>query len=230
MTREVEGYLRCGDPREGFAWLVCGDCDHHRLVPFTCKGRGFCPSCGGRRMADRAARWVDTLLPRVAVRQVVVTVREGRVIRVRDLEKSLDFYTRILGMKVLRQKEYPGGKFTNTFVGYGPEDSNPAIELTHNWDQEELYDKGNGFGHIAIEGPCVYEACDRLRADGVKIFIGEEAGYDVFGDYSVITAPYTQGNRTLGVLGVIGPTRMAYERVIPMVDVTAKMLSAALSR
>jgi hypothetical protein len=74
VTREVEGYLRCGDPREGFAWLVCGDCDHHRLIPFTCKGRGFCPSCGGRRMADRAARWVDTLLPRVAVRQVVVTV------------------------------------------------------------------------------------------------------------------------------------------------------------
>lgn len=68
------------------------------------------------------------------------------------------------------------------------------------------------------------------RAQGVQIFIGEEAGYDVFGDYSVVTAPYAQGSRTLGVLGVIGPTRMAYERVIPMVDVTAKMLSAALSR
>lgn len=68
------------------------------------------------------------------------------------------------------------------------------------------------------------------RAEGVQIFIGEEAGYDVFGDYSVVTAPYAQGSRTLGVLGVIGPTRMAYERVIPMVDVTARMLSAALSR
>ena len=68
------------------------------------------------------------------------------------------------------------------------------------------------------------------RADGVQIFIGEEAGYDVFGDFSVITAPYAQGSQTLGVLGVIGPTRMAYERVIPMVDVTARMLSAALSR
>jgi heat-inducible transcriptional repressor len=68
------------------------------------------------------------------------------------------------------------------------------------------------------------------RAQGVQIFIGEEAGYDVFGDYSVVTAPYAQGSRTLGVLGVIGPTRMAYERVIPMVDVTARMLSAALSR
>ena len=67
------------------------------------------------------------------------------------------------------------------------------------------------------------------RADGVQIFIGEEAGYEVFGDYSVVTAPYSDGARTLGVLGVIGPTRMAYERVIPIVDVTAKMLSSALS-
>tara|TARA_R110002110_G_scaffold415748_1_gene654871 strand:+ start:113493 stop:114527 length:1035 start_codon:yes stop_codon:yes gene_type:complete len=67
------------------------------------------------------------------------------------------------------------------------------------------------------------------RAQGVQIFIGEEAGYEVFGDYSVITAPYYDGVRNLGVLGVIGPTRMAYERVIPIVDVTARMLSSALS-
>lgn len=68
------------------------------------------------------------------------------------------------------------------------------------------------------------------RAEGIQIFIGEEAGYEVFGDYSVITAPYSDGASTLGVLGVIGPTRMAYERVIPVVDVTARMLSAALSK
>jgi heat-inducible transcriptional repressor len=67
------------------------------------------------------------------------------------------------------------------------------------------------------------------RAEGVQIFIGEEAGYEVFGDYSVVTAPYHDGARTLGVLGVIGPTRMAYERVIPIVDVTARMLSSALT-
>jgi heat-inducible transcriptional repressor len=66
------------------------------------------------------------------------------------------------------------------------------------------------------------------RADGIQIFIGEEAGYKVFGNYSVITAPYNDGDRILGVLGVIGPQRMAYERVIPIVDVTARMLSAAL--
>ncbi|MCB1841934.1 MAG: heat-inducible transcription repressor HrcA [Halioglobus sp.] len=67
------------------------------------------------------------------------------------------------------------------------------------------------------------------RADGVQIFIGEEAGYEVFGDYSVVTAPYGDGSATLGVLGVVGPTRMAYERVIPIVDVTARMLSSALT-
>jgi heat-inducible transcriptional repressor len=67
-------------------------------------------------------------------------------------------------------------------------------------------------------------------ADGVQIFIGEEAGYETFDDYSVVTAPYTDGMRTLGVLGVIGPTRMSYERVIPIVDITARMLSLALSR
>jgi heat-inducible transcriptional repressor len=68
------------------------------------------------------------------------------------------------------------------------------------------------------------------RAQGIQVFIGEEAGYEVFEDYSVITAPYSDGARTLGVLGVIGPTRMAYERVIPIVDVTARMLSQALAK
>ena len=68
------------------------------------------------------------------------------------------------------------------------------------------------------------------RAQGIQVFIGEEAGYEVFGDFSVVTAPYFDGARALGVLGVIGPTRMAYERVIPIVDVTARMLSSALSR
>ena len=67
------------------------------------------------------------------------------------------------------------------------------------------------------------------RAEGVQIFIGEESGYEVFGNYSVVTAPYNDGTRTLGVLGVIGPTRMAYAQVIPIVDVTARMLSSALS-
>ncbi len=69
-----------------------------------------------------------------------------------------------------------------------------------------------------------------IRADGVQIFIGEEAGYEVLGDFSVVTAPYRAGGENLGVLGVIGPTRMAYEKVIPIVDVTAQLLSVALNK
>jgi heat-inducible transcriptional repressor len=68
------------------------------------------------------------------------------------------------------------------------------------------------------------------RANGVQIFIGEEAGYEVLGGYSVVTAPYTDGAENIGVLGVIGPTRMAYQKVIPIVDLTAKMLSSALAK
>jgi len=68
-----------------------------------------------------------------------------------------------------------------------------------------------------------------VNARGIQIFIGQESGYEVLDDYSVITAPYEEGGRIIGVLGVIGPTRMAYDRVIPVVDATAKMLSAALN-
>jgi len=74
VSREVRAFVRCGDPAHGFAWLRCPEGHHHRLVPFSCKGRGFCPSCGGRRMATLAHRWTDELLPRVAVRQLVLTV------------------------------------------------------------------------------------------------------------------------------------------------------------
>jgi len=66
------------------------------------------------------------------------------MMRVLDLEKSIHFYCDILGMQVLRRTDYPGGRFTNAFVGYGPEIEFPALELTHNWDQEVHYDKGNG--------------------------------------------------------------------------------------
>ncbi len=69
-----------------------------------------------------------------------------------------------------------------------------------------------------------------LDADGIRIFIGQESGYDLFEDYSVITAPYSSGDQSIGVIGIIGPTRMQYDRVIPVVDITAKMLSAALNR
>ena len=91
------------------------------------------------------------------------------MIRVRDLDKSLDFYTRLLGMKLLRKKDYPGGEFTLAFVGYGDEDSNAVIELTHNWGQAEPYELGTGFGHVAIGVPDIHAACDGLAAEGVNI-------------------------------------------------------------
>jgi lactoylglutathione lyase len=91
------------------------------------------------------------------------------MIRVRDLERSLDFYTRLLGMRVLRQKEYPEGKFTNTFIGYDDEAASTVIELTYNWGQEKPYELGNGWGHLALEVPDVYAACEQLAREGTKI-------------------------------------------------------------
>ncbi|MSO92139.1 MAG: lactoylglutathione lyase [Rhodospirillales bacterium] len=91
------------------------------------------------------------------------------MIRVRDLDKSLDFYTRLLGMKQLRKRDYPDGKFTLAFVGYGSETDNTVVELTHNWGREEPYDLGTAFGHLAIAVPEIYKACDRLKTEGVKI-------------------------------------------------------------
>lgn len=90
------------------------------------------------------------------------------MIRVGNLEDSIKFYTELLGMKLLRQKDYPDGKFTLAFIGYGDEKEHTAIELTHNWDTHS-YDMGNGFGHLAIEVDDVYAATDKIRDLGGKI-------------------------------------------------------------
>jgi lactoylglutathione lyase len=90
------------------------------------------------------------------------------MLRVGDLERSKKFYTEVMGMKLLREKEYPSGKFTLAFVGFGGEDSTAVIELTHNWDTSK-YELGTGYGHIAIGVPDVYAACDRIRERGGKI-------------------------------------------------------------
>ena len=91
------------------------------------------------------------------------------MLRVSDLERSLDFYIRLLGMKVLRRTDYPDGKFTNTFIGYGLEEDSPTLELTHNWEQGEALDLGNAWGHICVEVPDVYAACKELESAGVTI-------------------------------------------------------------
>ena len=91
------------------------------------------------------------------------------MIRVMDLEKSLAFYVGQLGMKLLRRKDYPDGKFTLAFVGYGGEDIHSVIELTHNWGREQPYEIGTGFGHLALAVADLHGACDRLAKAGVKI-------------------------------------------------------------
>jgi len=90
------------------------------------------------------------------------------MIRVGDLERSLKFYTDVLGMKLLRRKDYPDGKFTLAFVGYGPESEQAVIELTYNWDTHE-YNLGNGFGHVALEVDDTYQACDEIKKRGGKV-------------------------------------------------------------
>ena len=90
------------------------------------------------------------------------------MLRVGDLKKSINFYTEVLGMELLRQKEYPDGRFTLAFLGYGPESNNTALELTHNWDTD-TYDLGNAYGHIAIQVGDVYQACEAIRNKGGAI-------------------------------------------------------------
>ena len=90
------------------------------------------------------------------------------MIRVNDLDESLRFYCDQLGMKLLRKKDYPTGRFTLAFVGYGTEDETAVIELTYNWDTH-AYEIGNGFGHVALGVGDIYAKCEELRAKGVKI-------------------------------------------------------------
>jgi lactoylglutathione lyase len=87
------------------------------------------------------------------------------MIRVGDLGRSVAFYTEVLGMKLLRQQDYPDGRFTLAFVGFAPESEQAALELTHNWDTRS-YDLGNGFGHVALEVADARAACDEIRRRG----------------------------------------------------------------
>ena len=90
------------------------------------------------------------------------------MLRVGNLDRSLDFYCKVLGMKLLRQKDYPGGKFTLAFVGYGEEADHTVIELTHNWETES-YDLGEGYGHIALGVDDIHSTCDAIKQQGGKV-------------------------------------------------------------
>ena len=95
------------------------------------------------------------------------------MLRTGDLDRSIDFYTQVLGMRLLRRKDYPEGKFTLAFIGYGEEQDNTVIELTYNWGVDK-YELGTAYGHIAIEVDDVYAACAAIRQKGGKIL--REAG------------------------------------------------------
>ncbi len=90
------------------------------------------------------------------------------MLRVTDLEKSISFYTELLGMRLLRRKDFPDGQFTLAFLGYGDESEQAVIELTHNWDVS-AYDMGNAYGHIAIGVDDVYRACDLIKSKGGQV-------------------------------------------------------------
>lgn len=90
------------------------------------------------------------------------------MIRVGDLERSIEFYTRVLGMRLLRRADYPGGRFTNAFVGYDDESRTAVLELTHNWDTKS-YDPGAGYGHVAIEVDDAYQACEAVKKQGGRV-------------------------------------------------------------
>ena len=95
------------------------------------------------------------------------------MLRTGDLDRSINFYTQILGMQLMRRQDYPEGKFTLAFIGYGNESENSVIELTYNWGVDK-YEIGTGYGHIALEVDDVYAACDAIRRKGGKII--REAG------------------------------------------------------
>ena len=99
------------------------------------------------------------------------------MLRVCDVDRSIDFYTRLMGMKLLRRRDHADAKFTLAFLGYGEESEGAAlIELTYNWGRDEGYDIGTGFGHIAIGVPDVTAACAHLAKEGVKMPVPPKAG------------------------------------------------------
>ena len=101
------------------------------------------------------------------------------MIRVRDLDESINFYTSFFGMRLLRKKDYPDGRFTLAFVGYGDESDNTVLELTHNWDIDTPYELGNGFGHFAVGVEDAYKACEAIKQKGGVVV--REAGPMKFG-------------------------------------------------
>lgn len=177
----------------------------HTQQPFSEDQLRACAAMVNQRFAGQSLS--------VAKELIVREMRDARATIDTYMEKALDLASKALDQEESGDEYVLAGE-SRLLEGAGAEEIEKLRDLFDTFEQKK------DLLHLL-------ERC--TRADGVQIFIGEEAGYEVFGDYSVITAPYTDGAQTVGVLGVIGPQRMAYERVIPIVDVTAKMLSSALS-
>ncbi len=111
--------------------------------------------------------------PAPTARPPVVKATKPRIrhtmLRVKDLDRSVDFYTNVMGMKVFRRSDNEGGKYTVVFIGYGDESTDPAIELTYNWGQDDGYEVGTGYGHIAIGVPDIYGICEKVEAFGMEV-------------------------------------------------------------
>ncbi|MEM9257138.1 MAG: heat-inducible transcriptional repressor HrcA [Pseudomonadota bacterium] len=178
----------------------------HTQRPFTEEQLREAASMVNQRFAGKPLRLVQE--------QILREMREARSTIDRYLEDALDLANKALDQEAGEEEYLVAGKSRLL-------DNATAEEMLKLRELFDTFEQKKDLLHLL-------ERCS--RAQGIQIYIGEEAGYEVFGDYSVITAPYTDGARTLGVLGVIGPTRMAYERVIPIVDVTARMLSTALAK
>ncbi len=177
----------------------------HTQRPFTEEQLREAAAMVNQRFAGRPLHLVQE--------QILREMREARSQIDNYLQASLDLASKALDQEESSEEYVVAGE--SHLLG-----SATAVEMAKLRELFDAFERKKDLLHLLQR--CVH-------ADGVQIFIGEEAGYEVFGDYSVITAPYSDGLRTLGVLGVIGPTRMAYERVIPIVDVTARVLSSALA-
>ena len=177
----------------------------HTQRPFTETQLREAASMVNQRFAGQPLRLVQE--------QILREMQEARSQIDRYLEDALDLANKALDQEASEDEYVVAGE--SRLLGNAT-----AEEMLKLRELFETFERKKDLLHLL-------ERCTRAR--GVQIFIGEEAGYEVLDDYSEVTAPYTDGASTLGVLGVIGPTRMAYERVIPIVDVTARMLSSALS-
>ena len=178
-----------------------------------------------RRYTEDELRQATTLVNQRFAGRPLNLVQQQILREMREARSRIDSYMQVsldLASKGLSQES--AHKDEDDYLVAG------EAQLFGNASQEEIGKLRDLFEAFERKKDLLHllERCS--RAEGIQIFIGEEAGYEVFGDYSVVTAPYHDGGSNLGVLGVIGPTRMAYEQVIPIVDVTARMLSAALAK